>query len=71
MADIDGSERQVISPEYRGDAKWSPDGERLAFRDREGNNTYVYDVALAETRRVGPGAIVDWIDDQTLLVSVE
>jgi len=49
---------------------WSPDGERLAFRDREGN-AHVYDVALAETRRIEPGDIVDWIDDQTLLVSVE
>jgi Tol biopolymer transport system component len=71
LANIDGSERQVISsPGDRCCARWSPDGERLAFRDREAN-TYVYDVALAETRRIAPHDIVDWIDDQTLLVSVD
>jgi Tol biopolymer transport system component len=71
LANIDGSERQVISsPGDRGGARWSPDAERLAFHDRE-DNTYVYDVALAKTRRIEPGLAVDWIDNQALLVSVE
>jgi Tol biopolymer transport system component len=71
LANIDGSERRVISsPGDRRCAKWSPDGERLAFRVRAGN-AYVYDVALAETTSIEPGDIVDCIDDQTLLVSVE
>jgi hypothetical protein len=71
LANIDGSERRVISsPGDRCCAKWSPDGERLAFRVTEGN-ACLYDVALAATRSIEPGDIVDWIDDQTLLVSVE
>jgi Tol biopolymer transport system component len=36
LANIDGSERRVISsPGDRCCAKWSPDGERLAFRVTE------------------------------------
>jgi Tol biopolymer transport system component len=70
LADIDGSARRIISPGEAALAKWSPDGQRIAWLQGDGH-TYVYDVASAETRRVAAGEVVDWIDDQTLLVLVE
>ena len=70
LANIDGSGRTVIPSGFDTNTpKWSPDGERIAFRDLEGQ-TYVYEVSTGEMRVVGPGNIVDWLDDATLLVSV-
>jgi Tol biopolymer transport system component len=70
LANIDGSGRTVIESAFDTNSpKWSPDGERIAFRDLEGQ-TYLYEVSTGEMRLVGPGNIVEWLDDETLLVSV-
>lgn len=51
--------------------RWSPDGTRIAYADREGSDpgVYVADVANGETTRVGDGTFAGWVDDQTLIVS--
>lgn len=70
LAGIDGSDRTIIrSGRDECCAKWSPDGERIAFQDLEGN-VYLYELATGERRTVGSGNLVDWLDNQTLLVSV-
>lgn len=70
LANIDGSDRMVIESVFDTNSpKWSPNGERIAFRDLDGQ-TYVYEVSTGEMRVVAPGDIVEWLDGQTLLVSI-
>ncbi len=71
LADIDGSDRTVIrtnSDMYN--ANWSPDGERIAFQSYPDSDVYVYELETAERGGAGSGDVVDWLDDQTLLVQV-
>jgi Tol biopolymer transport system component len=72
LADIDGSDRRMLrSDNDECCAKWSPNGERIAFVDLSGR-VYVYTLTTGERRVVGvsSGDLVDWLDDQTLLVLV-
>jgi Tol biopolymer transport system component len=70
LIDIDGSDRTIIrtgSEMYN--AKWSPNGERIAFQSYPGKQVSVYQVGTEERRLTGvSGDIVEWLDDQTLLV---
>lgn len=72
LIDIDGSDRTIIrthSEMYN--AKWSPNGERIAFQSYPDSQVYVYEVATGKRRVAGSsGDIVEWLDDQTLLVLV-
>jgi Tol biopolymer transport system component len=70
FAGIDGSDRTMLRSE-RDEccAKWSPNGERFAFIDLVGN-IYVYEVTTGERTLAGTGGLVDWLDDDTLLVQV-
>ena len=53
-------------------ARWSPNGERTAFQSYPGDNVFVYEPTTGKRRVVGSIAaffdLVDWLDDQTLLV---
>lgn len=70
LANIDGSDRMLIESGFDTNSpKWSPNGERIALRDLD-DQTYVYEVSTGKMRLVTPGSIVDWLDGQTLLVSV-
>ena len=69
LAGIDGTtDRRIVPVDGRSAyAKWSPDGDRVAFNGQSGS-VYVYDLVTDQTSTVGRGEIVDWIDDQTVLV---
>ena len=51
----------------------SPDGTRLAFVEgdsvREGGRVRVVDIATGRHQVVGRGEVVDWRDDETLIVA--
>lgn len=72
LANIDGSDRRILlSGREACCARWSPDGERIAFQSPI--NVYLYELSTGERRIVGSIAgsfdLVDWLDDQTLFVS--
>jgi hypothetical protein len=46
----------------------SPNGEWIAFVDYLAGQVLVYEVATAEKSVVASGAVVDWLDDHTLLI---
>jgi dipeptidyl aminopeptidase/acylaminoacyl peptidase len=50
----------------------SPDGTRLAFvtadRERDAGQLRVVDIATGEITIAGPGDLMDWLDDDTLVV---
>jgi Tol biopolymer transport system component len=71
LADMDGSDRTMIhSDSDECCAKWSPNGERIALIDYLTGQVFVYEVATGEKSVAGSGDLVDWLDDQTLLVRV-
>jgi TolB protein len=83
VANADGSARRVLPPpggKPTGFGKWSPDGTRLAMieagdlndsRVGLGNGaTYVFDLSADSYTFDTEGDLVDWIDDQTILVVV-
>jgi Tol biopolymer transport system component len=74
LADIDGSNRTILLSERDGCcARWSPNGERIAFQSFPGDTLYVYELATGTRRTVasftGLFDLVDWLDDQTLMIS--
>ena len=73
LANIDGSDRRIFYDSGTGCcARWSPDGARIAFQDYPAGNLYIYELTTGERRTVGSIAgfnLVDWLDDQTLLIS--
>lgn len=69
LADIDGSDRTIIrSPTETYNANWSPNGEQIAFQNYPEDRVYVYELTTGERRAFGSGDIVDWLDDDTLLI---
>ena len=76
LANIDGSDRTILHDASGGSeccARWSPNGERIAFQSYPAGNVYVYELSTEELRIVGSVAssfdFVDWVDGQTLFIS--
>ncbi len=71
LVGMDGSNRTMIpSANDECCARWSPGGDRIAFIDYPAGQVVVYEVATGEKSVVGSGAVVDWLDDQTLLINM-
>ncbi len=71
LADIDGSDRTIIrTPSEMYGAKWSPNGERIVFQSYPAGRAVVYELSTGTRRDAGVWEVVDWLDDQTLLVLV-
>jgi Tol biopolymer transport system component len=71
LVGIDGSDRTMIHSESdECCARWSPNGEWIAFTDYSAGQVLVYEVAAGEKSVIGPGYLVDWLDDDTLLVQM-
>lgn len=69
FADIDGSDPTIIQTSSEAwNANWSPNGERIAFQSYPEGQVYVYELTTGQTRASVFGDIVDWIDDDTLLI---
>lgn len=69
FADIDGSDPTIIQTSSEAwNANWSPNGERIAFQSYPEGQVYVYELTTGETRASVFGDIVDWLDDDTLLI---
>jgi RNA polymerase sigma factor (sigma-70 family) len=67
IAERDGSRRIVASAETGiSHVTASPDGTRLAYPDA--GRTWVVTLATGERRRAADGSVVQWIDDDTLLI---
>jgi Tol biopolymer transport system component len=47
---------------------WSPDGTMIAYGVGK-DEIYVVDVATGESTKVADGAIAEWLDDHTLIVT--
>ncbi|MGZ8631899.1 MAG: hypothetical protein ACXWZF_13190 [Actinomycetota bacterium] len=71
LAGIDGSDRTMIESESDDCcARWSPNGEWIAYTDYSVSQVMIYEVATGEKKVVRSGILVDWLDDQTLLVQL-
>ncbi|MGA9160021.1 MAG: hypothetical protein WB297_04045 [Actinomycetota bacterium] len=73
LANSDGSARRTIARLNLDDGyqEWSPDSTQIAYvgtTDKDGPGTYVYDLAMGETRFVSDGTIETWIDNDHVLV---
>jgi Tol biopolymer transport system component len=71
FADLDGSDRTIIqTPSEAWNANWSPNGDRIAFQSYPEGEVYVYRLTTRERHAAGFGHVVDWLDDDTLLILV-
>ena len=67
IAERDGSRRTVARAEVGiADVTASPDGTRLDYSDA--GRTWVVDLAGGEPRRAADGSVIQWVDDETLLI---
>jgi Tol biopolymer transport system component len=72
ILDADGVVNDVVDVDH---APWhltaSPDGTRVAYVEEHGtgDRIHVVDLETGENRVVGTGEGVDWLDDDTILVS--
>lgn len=68
IADADGGAPRVL---VRGDRiafpRWSPSGTSIAYAD--GDEIFVVDVSSGVSMTVAHGGWVDWLDDDTLVIS--
>lgn len=72
LADVDGSDpRELVNAARIESPRWSPDGTKITYRAfAQGGRQYVIDVSTGETWLVtGDASVVDWFDDDTLLVA--
>jgi len=74
VADADGGNRRLVLPLAGAgfSLEWSPTGSYVAFSAPDGDalSTYVADVETHLVRRVGPGYVTAWLDDQRIIVRV-
>jgi Tol biopolymer transport system component len=72
IADADGTKKARVLVRGRSvEPKWSPDGTRIAYINRENNpddRVFVVDVATGETTFVAEGTASEWLDDHTLII---
>lgn len=61
-----GQVRTLARGEDLWRARWSPDGSRIAYLERE--FLFVVDVATGDIERVARGEYGDWLDDDRLIV---
>jgi Tol biopolymer transport system component len=67
VADADGSDPRVLAEGDRIEfPRWSPDGTSIAYTD--GDAIHVVDVSTGENSSVARYGVVDWFDDDTLVV---
>lgn len=71
LVGMDGSDRTMIESDTDDCcARWSPDGAWIAYSNHSASEVVVYEVATGDKSVVGSGTLVDWLDDQTLLVQL-
>jgi Tol biopolymer transport system component len=73
LANADGSHARVL---VRGNDVivshgWSPDGTRIAYWELHSHDVLVVDIATGDETHVAEGAFPVWLDDHTLVVTID